>query len=99
MLVGIFGGLLVAVQRLNLTTLAYFVELEKALSLSDVMGGLIKSVVFAVTITFISCQRGLGTHGGAAGVGRSTTSAVVVILFFLVVLDAMFTVFFNIFGI
>ncbi len=99
MLVGIFGGLLVAVQRLNLTTLAYFVELEKALSLSDVMGGVIKSVVFAVTITFISCQRGLGTHGGAAGVGRSTTSAVVVILFFLVVLDAMFTVFFNIFGI
>lgn len=98
MMVGIFGGLLVAVQRLNLTTLAYFVELESAISLSDVMGGLIKSAVFAGTITLIACQRGLATRGGAAGVGRSTTSAVVVILFFLVVLDALFTIFFNLFG-
>jgi len=98
MLVGIFGGLLVAVQRLDLSTLAYFVELRSAVSVTDVLGGLLKSAVFAVTIVLISCQRGLATRGGAAGVGRSTTSAVVVTLFFLVMLDALFTFFFNLFG-
>ncbi|MFT7669037.1 MAG: phospholipid/cholesterol/gamma-HCH transport system permease protein [Planctomycetota bacterium] len=99
MFVGIFGGLIVAVQRLNITTLAYFTQLQSALSLGDLVGGLIKSAVFAVTITLISCQRGLGTRGGAAGVGRSTTSAVVITLFCLVVLDALFTFFFNVFGV
>ena len=97
--VGIFGGLIVAVQVLDLTPIAYLTELETAVGLNDIFGGLIKSVVFAVTITLISCQRGLATRGGAAGVGRSTTSAVVMILFGLVVLDWVFTVAFNFFGI
>lgn len=99
MVVGIFGGLIVAVQRLGLTTLAYWVELQNALSLSDLLGGLLKSVVFAITIALIACQRGLATRGGAEGVGNSTTAAVVAILFFLVVLDALFTFVFNMFGI
>jgi len=99
MIVGIFGGLIVGVQRLGLTTLAYWVELQNAISLSDLLGGLFKSVVFAITIALIACQRGLATRGGAEGVGNSTTSAVVAILFFLVVLDALFTFVFNLFGI
>lgn len=99
MLVGILGGLIVAVQVLGLSTTAYFIQLQGAVGLLDVMGGLFKSVVFALTITLISCQRGLATRGGAAGVGNATTSAVVVILFFLVVLDAIFTMLFQLFGI
>ena len=99
MLVGVLGGLIIAVQNLGLTTTAYFNQLQGAVGLVDVAGGLVKSVVFAITITLISCQRGLSTRGGAAGVGNSTTSAVVVILFFLVVLDAIFTMGFNLFGI
>ncbi len=99
MVVGILGGLIVAVQDLGITTTAYFNQLHGAVGMLDVMGGLLKSVVFAVTITLISCQRGLATRGGAAGVGSATTSAVVVILFSLVVIDALFTVTFNLFGI
>ncbi len=98
-IVGILGGLFVAVGVLDLTPLAYLTELESAVGLNDLLGGLLKSAVFAVTITLISCQRGLATRGGAAGVGRSTTSAVVVILFFLVVLDTLFTVTYNFLGI
>lgn len=99
MLVGIFGGLIIAVQRLGLTTLAYWTELQNAVGFGDLAGGLFKSEVFAITIALIACQRGLSTRGGAEGVGSSTTSAVVAILFFLVVLDAMFTLAFNIFGV
>ena len=43
----------------------------------------------------IACQQGLATTGGAEGVGRRTTAAVVSTLFTLIVIDAIFTVFFR----
>lgn len=97
--VAMLGGLVVAITSLNLTPSAYLNQLHGALALWDVTGGLIKSVVFAAAVALIACQRGLGTRGGAEGVGRSTTSAVVSSLFGLVVIDALFTVLFNLFDI
>lgn len=97
-LVGILGGLLVALLGLDLTVNAYLLETHKALDLWDVGSGLLKSVVFALSVSLIACQRGLATSGGAEGVGRATTSAVVSSLFALVVLDAIFTMLFNAFG-
>jgi phospholipid/cholesterol/gamma-HCH transport system permease protein len=43
----------------------------------DLIGGLIKTLVFALIVTLVSCQQGLGARGGAAGVGHATTRAVV----------------------
>jgi phospholipid/cholesterol/gamma-HCH transport system permease protein len=97
-IVGILGGLLVALLGLDLTVNAYLLETHKALDLWDVGSGLLKSVVFAFSVALIACQRGLATSGGAEGVGRATTSAVVTSLFSLVVLDAIFTMLFNAFG-
>ena len=62
-------------------------------------GGLIKSIAFAAAIAMISCQRGLQSTGGAAGVGASTTRAVVICLLVIVGLDGIFTVIYNIFDI
>lgn len=94
-LVGIFGGLTVGMTMLDLTPTGFFTELQKAVSVSDVLSGLTKSTFFGLSIALISCQQGLATSGGAEGVGRRTTSAVVTTLFVLVVLDAIFTVFFQ----
>lgn len=93
------GGLVVASIQLELEADVYLSQLRAAVGLWDVAGGLLKSVVFAITITLISCQRGLATRGGAAGVGASTTGAVVTILFALIVWDAIFTALFNALGI
>jgi phospholipid/cholesterol/gamma-HCH transport system permease protein len=60
--------------------------------------GLLKSAVFSAAIALIACQQGLGTSGGAEGVGRRTTSAVVATLFILILLDALFTVLFGALG-
>jgi phospholipid/cholesterol/gamma-HCH transport system permease protein len=97
--IGCLGGLVVAVVTLDQPMIIYTNELQKAVDLWDVGGGLLKSAVFAVIITLISCQRGLATRGGAAGVGNSTTSAVVLILFSLVAADSVFAVVFNALGI
>jgi len=94
-LVGTLGGLVVGMYALELTPISYFTELQKAVSLSDFLSGIIKSIVFGLTIGLIACQQGLATSGGAEGVGRRTTSAVVTTLFTLVLLDAIFTIFFQ----
>ncbi len=94
-LVGIAGGLLVALLSLDLTASAYLLEVQKAVNVWDVSSGCIKTAVFGLNIALIACQRGLATHGGAEGVGRATTSAVVTSLFGIVVIDAIFTVLFN----
>ena len=98
-LIGITGGLLTSLAILDLTPRAYVLETQKAMALWDVWSGVLKSVFFAGVIALISCERGLGTRGGASGVGRSTTSAVVTCLFMLVLMDAAFTILFNAFGV
>src|SRR5690606_21229150 len=98
-IVGILGGLVVGAFSLDLSTVAFMGQLQKAVSLTDVYSGLTKSIVFGSAIALISCQQGLATSGGAEGVGRRTTSAEVTTLFILVVIDAVFTIFFTMAGI
>jgi phospholipid/cholesterol/gamma-HCH transport system permease protein len=93
--VGITGGLVVGVTSLDITISGYFTETKNALCTWDIFQGLIKSSVFAIAIGLISCQQGLATTGGAAGVGRRTTSSVVISLFALILIDAGFTILFH----
>jgi phospholipid/cholesterol/gamma-HCH transport system permease protein len=98
-LCGIFGGVFVSMIRLDITLSAYLQRTQQVLDLWDLGSGVLKSVVFGWAIALLACQRGLATRGGAAGVGVSTTSAVVVSLFALVVIDALFTIIFNLYGV
>jgi phospholipid/cholesterol/gamma-HCH transport system permease protein len=97
-LCGILGGLLVALLTLDLTVGSFLRETRSALDLWDVGSGLVKGVAFGLVLALIACQRGLAANGGAEGVGQATTSAVVTSLFALVLMDALFTVLFNAFG-
>ena len=96
--VGIAGGLLVALLGLDITSSAYLIQTQKAVGLWDVFSGCLKTLFFGLNIALIACQRGLAAGGGAQGVGRATTSAVVTSLFAIVVVDALFTVLFHAFG-
>jgi len=96
--IGITGGLIVGITDLDLTTQGYIIETLKAVQPWDVASGLLKSVVFAVAIGLIACQQGFAASGGAEGVGKRTTSTVVTSLFALVLIDALFTVLFRVFG-
>ena len=97
--IGVLGGMLVAMAKLDMSATLYMDRLQSAMPLWAVFGGLIKSVAFATAIAMISCQRGLQSSGGAAGVGASTTRAVVVCLLVIVALDGIFTSIYNVFGV
>lgn len=57
------------------------------LGITDVVNGLIKSLVFGIAIALSSCHFGLATEGGAPGVGRAVNSAVVVSAAAIFVID------------
>ena len=44
----------------------------------SIQAGLIKATCFGMILGTVACYKGFYTKGGAAGVGRATTSAVVV---------------------
>jgi phospholipid/cholesterol/gamma-HCH transport system permease protein len=67
-----------------------------ALSLRDVITGLVKSVVFGLVITAVGCQEGFSTGAGAEEVGKSTTRAVVISIFLVVLVDLIFTALFYV---
>lgn len=91
---GILGGALFGVAQADFTWMRYIQASLDALFLRDIVTGLIKSVMFGITITAVGCYEGLSTGAGAEQVGRSTTRAVVVSIFLVILVDLVFTTLF-----
>jgi phospholipid/cholesterol/gamma-HCH transport system permease protein len=94
-LFGIGGGLAVGVLGLDLTVYTYIQETMKVITVMSIFKSLFKSVVFAVLIAGIGCQRGFQVRGGAQAVGSATTSTVVAAIFLIIVTDSAFAVLFT----
>jgi phospholipid/cholesterol/gamma-HCH transport system permease protein len=88
----ILGGLVVGVFGLDLTAYTYIQQSRNSIQVFDIVSSLIKSVVFAILIAGIGCQRGFQVRGGAESVGTSTTSAVVSAIFLIIVADSAFAI-------
>jgi len=95
---GILGGSLFGVTSAGFTFPGYINATLDALYLRDIVSGLIKSVMFGMTITAVGCYEGFSTGAGAEQVGRSTTSAVVVSIFLVIAVDLLFTALFYFTG-
>jgi phospholipid/cholesterol/gamma-HCH transport system permease protein len=91
---GVLGGSLFGVAQADFTFVRYISASLDALFLRDIVTGLIKSVMFGITITAVGCYEGLSTGAGAEQVGRSTTRAVVVSIFMVILVDLVFTTLF-----
>src|SRR6266853_6078776 len=91
---GILGGSLFGIAKADFTFARYIHASIDSLYLPDIVSGLVKSVMFGITITAVGCLEGLSTGAGAEQVGRSTTRAVVMSIFLVVVVDLFFTALF-----
>ena len=89
---GIITGWLTSLVLLDLSTQDFIKGLKLFYVFKDVWFGLLKSASFGFTITLVGCIVGLGTRGGAEGVGRSATRAVVYSAILILVLDAFWAV-------
>ena len=74
---GIFGGWVTAVALYSVSSSVFISAVRDGVTTDDLIGGLVKPIVFSMIIAAIACRQGLNTEGGTVGVGRSTTRAVV----------------------
>lgn len=93
-MLGILGGVVLAVVNLKIPFIAYFNETATAILLKDFLTGLVKSFFFAIIISQIGAYQGFSVSGGAEGVGKSTTASVVSSIFLIIVADLLFTMLF-----
>jgi phospholipid/cholesterol/gamma-HCH transport system permease protein len=90
--VGILTGWLTSLALLHLSTPEFIKGLKIFYRYKDTWFGLFKSATFGATITLVGCVVGLGTRGGAEGVGLSAMRAVVYSAVLILVLDAFWAV-------
>ncbi|MBJ7449165.1 MAG: ABC transporter permease [Parachlamydiales bacterium] len=90
-LVGILGGYLISVYIFKMSPASYFDAMPVNITYFDCLTGLIKSFVFGFFFSTICCYKGINTQGGAAGVGRATTSSVVICYSIILVVNFLIT--------
>lgn len=91
---GLFGGMVVATGGFGLDWTVGLQRLGR-LGHAHYWVGLVKTPVFATAIALIGCQAGMSVRGSALEVGRATTSSVVQSIFWVIVLDAIFSIVFR----
>jgi phospholipid/cholesterol/gamma-HCH transport system permease protein len=90
---GIFGGYVV-MAGFGYTALRYIHAVERAATVSDLVGGVAKTVAFALLVAGVGCLRGMRTASGPGAVGDSTTRAVVAGIVLVIFVDGIFGVLF-----
>ena len=92
--IGIFGGYLVGVYKLDFNPANYINNTVDNLEAIGIVMGAVKAAVFGFIISVMGCYYGYNSKGGAQGVGEATTNAVVsssiLILIFNYVITEMF---------
>lgn len=91
---GILGGYLVGVILLGVSSGAYFSGMKQSVVAMDVNGGIVKSLVFGLTIILVACYKGYYTEHGAEGVSKATNQTVVLSAVLVLALDYVLTSFF-----
>jgi len=76
-ILGVFGGAVISYFQLGLTFQDYYHRVYESIWLKDMYVGLLKSLVFGIIISSISCANGLLASNGALGVGHATRVSVV----------------------
>jgi len=76
-ILGVSGGAIISYFQLGMSTEAYYHRVFQSIWIKDMYVGLLKSLVFGLLISSISCANGLKAEGGALGVGQATRVSVV----------------------
>jgi phospholipid/cholesterol/gamma-HCH transport system permease protein len=95
MVMTIIGGGIFCWISLEIPPLTFIQRLQEVVPITDLWVGLIKAPVFGFIIALVGCFQGMLVEGDAEQVGQKTTAAVVQAIFLVIVIDAVFAVFFT----
>jgi len=91
MFLGVWGGWIAAITTNVVPIQHYLYGIQFEFAPFDIAYAMIKTVVFAYTITSISGYYGYNTQGGALEVGRSSTQAVVMSSIYIILFNLILT--------
>jgi phospholipid/cholesterol/gamma-HCH transport system permease protein len=98
-LLAILGGGFVAVTMLGLGVAEYADRTVQALTITNLLVGIVKGSVFGILVALSGCLRGMQAGRSAAAVGLATTSAVVTAIVLIVVSEGLFAMLLDALGI
>jgi phospholipid/cholesterol/gamma-HCH transport system permease protein len=98
-MMGLLGGGLMAWMVLDISPAMFIQRLHEAVDVWSFLVGIIKAPFFAAMIALVGCYEGLQVSGSAESVGSHTTRAVVEAIFLVIVMDAVFSIFFSVIGV
>jgi phospholipid/cholesterol/gamma-HCH transport system permease protein len=97
-LMSLLGGGIFVWLDLGIPPLTYIQRLQEVIPMTDLWIGLIKAPVFGFIIALAGCFQGMLVEGTSEQVGARTTTAVVQSIFLVIILDAVFAIFFTSIG-
>jgi len=83
------GALIVCRWQLDISPDYYLQLINESMQNRDIIAGMVKSILFGLIISLVSCYKGLTVRGGAAGVGDATTSSVVTAITVVIGFDTL----------
>lgn len=92
---GLVGGAILSNALIDTSFYEYMERVQHVVTWKTFFVGMIKSPVFAIAIGVVGCMHGMKVSGSAESVGKETTSSVVKSIFLVLMLDALFSIFFE----
>ena len=94
-IMALIGGAVAINFTIDLSFHAFITQLHDVASLNNFLVGIIKTPFFAMSIGLVGCFQGFRATGSAESVGFLTTISVVQSIFIVILLDALFAIFFT----
>lgn len=93
--IAIIGGATISSLVLDIPFMTFLSRIQEVVPARDMVVGLSKGPVFGLIIAIAGCYQGMCVKGNSEAVGRRTTLAVVQAIFMVIVVDAIFAVFYS----
>jgi phospholipid/cholesterol/gamma-HCH transport system permease protein len=93
-MLALLGGGLFTWLSLDIPPITFVSRIREVVPMTDVLTGIVKAPVFGLIIGIAGCYQGMQVKGNAEDVGLRTTSAVVQSIFLVIIINAVFAVFF-----
>jgi phospholipid/cholesterol/gamma-HCH transport system permease protein len=91
---GIFGGMIVSWAALAVSPNMFIARVSEVVPADNFWVGFVKAPVFAIVLAVIACKQGLSVGGDVGSLGARVTTSVVQSIFMVVLIDAIFAIWF-----
>jgi phospholipid/cholesterol/gamma-HCH transport system permease protein len=89
------GGAVALWLTIDISLHAFLTQLYEIIGMKNFLSGMAKTPFFAMAIGLVGCFQGFRATGSAESVGLLTTISVVQSIFLVILLDALFAIFFS----